>query len=137
MALAKKCDRCGKLYENYDDIECNDVQVNRIDTIGYRPGERSISKSYDLCPDCCFDFARWLVDPETIVIKNDLEDGIDKFNKVDTTLYADGRAIMTAKANGEVEWLNQLNVDGAEINPDYILDNIVLENKEEIENGEC
>ena len=106
MANAKKCDRCGKLYEDYDDIECNDVQVNRIDTIGYRPGERSISKSYDLCQDCCFDFARWLVDPELVPMD---EKKVIKIvePEVDTTLYADGIPIMTQKTNGEIEWADQ------------------------------
>ena len=131
MANAKKCDRCEKLYEYYDHIECNDVQVNRV-VIG--PVKSGVP--YDLCPECCFDFVRWLVDPELVPMD---EKKVIKIvePEVDTTLYADGIPIMTQKTNGEIEWHNQINVDGAVINPEYIMDNIVLENKEESEDGKC
>lgn len=47
MALAKKCDRCGKLYEHYSDF--NSYMAIVADKYG-RIG--STSKKNDLCPDC-------------------------------------------------------------------------------------
>ena len=131
MAIAKKCDRCGRLYEYYEDIECNNQTVNKIHTVhDFKKEGYNITAGYDLCQYCCLDFVIWITFPETEVVRKDR-------NKVDTVLYAEGEKILTQKANGEIEWHNQINVDGADINPEYIMDNIVLENKEEIENGEC
>lgn len=47
MALAKKCDRCGKLYEHYSDFNsCMAIVVDKYGHIG------ATSKKNDLCPDC-------------------------------------------------------------------------------------
>ncbi len=65
MAIARKCDRCGVLYERYDDIECDGVPTNRVVI-----SNGIINKSgYDLCPSCCLEFVRWLMDSETTVVK--------------------------------------------------------------------
>ena len=50
MANAKKCDRCDKLYEDYDGIEV----VEHGDSYNWlRIFTPSIKyKTYDLCPDC-------------------------------------------------------------------------------------
>lgn len=47
MALAKKCDRCGKLYEHYGDF--NSYMVIVTDKYGHIG---ATSKKNDLCPDC-------------------------------------------------------------------------------------
>lgn len=50
MADAKKCDRCGKLYEHYDGIRvvendsCYHIMRLENDTINTRV--------YDMCPEC-------------------------------------------------------------------------------------
>ena len=111
MAIARKCDRCGNLYEEYDHIELNDIEITHITT----PGKISGGKSYDLCPECCFDFARWMTNPNTVVeLIQDETTEIEHDQEVDTTVYAEGIPIFTQKANGEVEWYNQLNEDPIE-----------------------
>lgn len=57
--LAKKCDRCGKLYDHYDEFDNN--KINGISTIfknkfGVR---ESISKDIDLCQECMNSFIKW------------------------------------------------------------------------------
>lgn len=64
MALAKKCDRCGKMYEHYPKgikSQCNAI----------RRAERAISGElinscaypvHDLCPDCMASFGKWMTD---------------------------------------------------------------------------
>ena len=47
MALAKKCDRCGKLHEHYSTF--NSCMITVADKYG-QVGDTS--KRYDLCPDC-------------------------------------------------------------------------------------
>ena len=88
MAIARKCDRCGELYEEYDHIECNGKEITGLYTA--KTSEKGINftqEHYDLCPKCCFDLAKWIVDPFTIVIRNDLADGIENFKKVETVIY--------------------------------------------------
>lgn len=53
MALAKKCDRCGKLYEHYPMVEVgfcyNAVGLYHVNSNG------TVNKAYklkDLCPEC-------------------------------------------------------------------------------------
>lgn len=52
---AKKCDRCGKLFEHYDGIKefKNTEKANALllidETLIINTGVR---KSYDLCPEC-------------------------------------------------------------------------------------
>lgn len=55
MALAKKCDRCGVLYEHYKDV--NHIKTGIIDSnaTSFCP-----VKEYDLCPDCMKWLQRWL-----------------------------------------------------------------------------
>ena len=47
MALAKKCDRCGKLYEHYYDFNSCKVMVADM-----RGGIEKENIKKDLCPDC-------------------------------------------------------------------------------------
>lgn len=55
MAIAKKCDRCGKLYDAYDGIQVfnNSEKANGVLLID-RGLDRNYwsRKSYDLCVDC-------------------------------------------------------------------------------------
>ena len=99
MAIAKKCDRCGALYEEYDDIECNGIPISKIHT-SYMDDELNVkAKVYDLCQDCCLEFVRWMVDTGTEVRE-----------KIETRLFADGEELLTIKPNGEVEWKDQITL---------------------------
>ncbi len=52
MALAKKCDRCGKLHEHYptnDNNVCNSIQSLCVTSCGQV--WRSMNRK-DLCPEC-------------------------------------------------------------------------------------
>lgn len=49
MALSKKCDRCGKLYEHYSDFNSYMITIIDTDKHGHIG---ATSKRYDLCPEC-------------------------------------------------------------------------------------
>ena len=51
MAIARKCDRCGKFYDYYP--KGYDIQYNGVQRI-YRDRGESLrhSTAYDLCPEC-------------------------------------------------------------------------------------
>ena len=61
MGLAKKCDRCEKLYEPKD-INISGAIVNGIGLISRdAQNTNAISRRYfDLCPECLLSFANWL-----------------------------------------------------------------------------
>lgn len=66
MALAKKCDRCGKLYEPKSlpfnkKISANGICVVEIDDDRRRYSGKGI---YDLCPDCLTELYIWLYGEE-------------------------------------------------------------------------
>lgn len=48
---AKKCDRCGKLYE------CNDRETLKLAKVF--PGSYRNNKGYDLCPECLSELKKW------------------------------------------------------------------------------
>lgn len=57
--LAKKCDRCGKLYDHYDTFDnskINGVSMIFISKFGNR---ESTSKDIDLCQECMDSFTKW------------------------------------------------------------------------------
>lgn len=55
MADAKKCDRCGKLYEWY----CTEYDGTDINGAGlFR--DRQYSIFYDLCPECLEELIEWI-----------------------------------------------------------------------------
>ena len=60
MALAKKCDRCGKLYEEYNTKEdCK--KINGIALLNIDCHEKYyLHGPIDLCPDCKDSFKEWL-----------------------------------------------------------------------------
>lgn len=60
MACARKCDRCGKLYEEYnlknDEKNPNGIMVLNLDyQRKYYPHD-----AMDLCPDCMRKFQDWI-----------------------------------------------------------------------------
>ena len=61
MALAKKCNRCGNLYEPEDINICGDV-INGLVLIN--SNERNVRivnrKYFDLCPECLVSLENWL-----------------------------------------------------------------------------
>ena len=60
MACAKKCDRCGKLYEQYnsknDKKNPNGIMVLNLDS----QRRYFTHNALDLCPDCMKEFQDWL-----------------------------------------------------------------------------
>ena len=61
MGLAKRCDRCEKLYEPKD-IDIRGAIVNGIGLISRdAQNTNAITRRYfDLCPECLLSFANWL-----------------------------------------------------------------------------
>lgn len=60
MAAARKCDRCGNLYEPYN-TENNAKKINGINTVNIdTQGKFYSHKAIDLCPDCKDQFEGWL-----------------------------------------------------------------------------
>lgn len=61
MALAKKCDRCGKLYELKDIGACESIANGLVLARRYKQNTRTFSyKYFDLCPECRISLAHWL-----------------------------------------------------------------------------
>lgn len=60
MAYAKKCDRCGKLYEQYNDRE-DKHNINGVLTLNIDSVRKYWSNDVlDFCPECCNEFVSWL-----------------------------------------------------------------------------
>lgn len=61
MALAKKCDRCGKLYEHYP--TGNKTEYNAIKRISKSNNGSICSEehSIDLCPECMSEFDNFMI----------------------------------------------------------------------------
>ena len=60
MACAKKCDRCGKLYEEYN-TEKDSKNTNGIRTLNIDYQSKCYShKAVDLCPECMASFWIWM-----------------------------------------------------------------------------
>ena len=62
MALAKKCDRCGKLYEYYP--AGSKVEFNGVRRVKIRPdgAQSDCSSNIDFCPECMSAFDRFMID---------------------------------------------------------------------------
>ena len=69
--LAKKCDRCKKLYEYYmGKYERIEKRVNTT-AVYHRYADGSSDKmveSFDLCPCCMEDLVKYLTDPDSEVV---------------------------------------------------------------------
>lgn len=61
MSLAKKCDRCGNLYEPKD-IKVHGANVNGLGLIArdIRNDKAINQRLFDLCPECLVSLAGWL-----------------------------------------------------------------------------
>ena len=61
MAMAKKCDRCGKFYENYP--TGNKSQYNALRIIQRNSIGETINgyTTYDLCPECMDELVKSMV----------------------------------------------------------------------------
>lgn len=69
--LAKKCDRCGELYENYNGkFEKVPDRANTVSLLSRYADEKSakVVKVYDLCPRCMEDAVKYLTDPDSEVV---------------------------------------------------------------------
>lgn len=56
MGIARKCDRCGELYELYEDTKFNSIRL-----IKDRPASNSVwVMDYDLCLSCATMLEEWL-----------------------------------------------------------------------------
>lgn len=62
MAMAKKCDRCGKLYEHYPKGKLTGNRNNAIRTLFKNEyGDFSIpDKTIDLCQECMSEFDKFM-----------------------------------------------------------------------------
>lgn len=61
MALAKKCDRCGVLYEHYSDFNSYMMTMINTDKHGHIG---ATSKRYDLCPECMRSLTNFMEAPQ-------------------------------------------------------------------------
>ena len=69
MALAKKCDRCGKFYDHYprgNKTQSNAIRKIQKDAAG-GTAEACANWVIDLCPECMDSFENWLknIEPKT------------------------------------------------------------------------
>lgn len=58
--LAKKCDRCGKLYEHYDifnNTRRNGISIIHRDKFGNKD---YLANEFDLCLECMISLTNWL-----------------------------------------------------------------------------
>ena len=66
MGLAKRCDRCEKLYEPKD-IDIRGAIANGLGLISRdAQNTNAVTRRYfDLCPECLLSFANWLKNKPT------------------------------------------------------------------------
>lgn len=77
--MAKKCDRCGNLYEYYEG-KLNKRTVNGIVPILTDRDDTSYLRReyYDLCPDCMKQFIKWITTKNVIVMPLNIGPLLDK-----------------------------------------------------------
>lgn len=63
MSNAKKCDRCGKLYENYEGYEVENGG-NKYNILTLLHHWKTVSRSYDLCPKCMESLIEWITEAD-------------------------------------------------------------------------
>lgn len=93
MSLAKKCDRCGNLYEPKD-INIRGAIVNGLGLVSRdEQNAKAVSRRYfDLCPECLVSLANWLKnEPMTF---NEIRQAVNlepirESNKAFTQLYSE------------------------------------------------
>lgn len=65
--VIKRCDRCGKNYENNNLVQGIIPRIGleeKIIGIGLMSDQRRYSRKYDLCDDCVKDFKKWIKNSE-------------------------------------------------------------------------
>ena len=66
MSIAKKCDRCGKMYEQYN-MKDSEENPNGIRLLNIDGRQQCFShKLIDLCPDCMKQLQNWLLNAKTV-----------------------------------------------------------------------
>lgn len=70
MAIARKCDRCGKFYEYYP--KGNKVEYNGVQRI-YRDigGSFRCETTYDFCPECMAAFDEFMINGKFVEAKHE------------------------------------------------------------------
>ena len=59
MAIAKRCDRCGCFYEQYN-VGNSPTKINGFMTLNIDSGQQYYSHgAYDLCPKCSGELMSW------------------------------------------------------------------------------
>ena len=73
MAIAKKCDRCGKFYEHYP-IGNIPGEYNAIEKVrlGKNGAVEYRSSDMDLCPDCMYSFVKFMKGSKVVEVKNSI-----------------------------------------------------------------
>ena len=69
MANARKCDKCGELYEIYDNFP-DDFTVCQLN-------KRFVWSRLDLCPKCQVDLTLWMQNKAEFTSKEVTDDGTD------------------------------------------------------------
>ena len=86
MADAKKCDRCGKLFESYnvdDGCKVPSMYMNiLLKNISLVDGTYKEFDEYDLCKECNNSLSKWLSEPKVAKHKCSNFGSIDKQNHV-------------------------------------------------------
>lgn len=77
MATAKKCDRCGKLYEIYNEHKDN-KKINGVLTVNTveEAHQYYSNKLLEFCPDCCNEFVQWFEKEGNLI---DLSNRLDNY----------------------------------------------------------
>ena len=71
MAIARKCDRCGKLYEYYP--QGGKVQYNGVQRIyNHISGGYDSDSSLDFCPKCMSAFDEFMIRGKSMVVKKEV-----------------------------------------------------------------
>lgn len=68
MSMAKKCDRCGKLFE-IDEVRSTYGFDYLIHKTEYGEELANIT-NLDLCADCCDELNTWLICKDTVVVRS-------------------------------------------------------------------
>lgn len=75
MAIARKCDKCGELYEEYD-LYSGDFTVSRV--IEGLAKSMFTCGTLDLCPSCQVDLTLWMQGKAEFTLKEVTDDGTDR-----------------------------------------------------------
>lgn len=59
MANARKCDRCGLYYDEYN-VKYNEEKINGVNLLNIVSNDKCFSHGpYDLCPACSDELMKW------------------------------------------------------------------------------